>query len=60
MAREYQLVLQQAEESRQYREEQNRERMVKIADSTPKPGQEKIRAMLQAAKSKLGMVWARF
>ena len=54
--REYQLVLQQAEESRRYWEEQNRERMVKIAASTPKPGQEKIRARLQAAKSKLGMV----
>lgn len=54
--REYQLVLQQAEESRQYWEARNRERLTKIAESPPKPGQEKIRAKLQAAKSKLGMV----
>jgi len=54
--REYQLVLQQAEESRQYWEARNRERLTTIAESPPKPGQEQIRARLQAAKSKLGMV----
>jgi hypothetical protein len=52
---EYQDVLQQAEESRQYWEARNRDRLAKIAATPPKPGQEQIRAKLQAAKSKLGM-----
>lgn len=52
---EYQEVLQQAEENRQYWEARNRDRLVKIADSPPKPGQEQIRAKLRAAKAKLGM-----
>lgn len=53
---EYQEVLQQAEESRRYWETRNRERLAKIAQSPPQPGQEQIRAKLQAAKAKLGMV----
>jgi uncharacterized protein (DUF433 family) len=55
MEREYHCVLQQAEESRHYWEARNRERLVKIAESPPKPGHEEIRAQLQAAKIKLGM-----
>ena len=52
---EYQLVLQQAEEERQYWEERNRERFAEIAKLPPKPGQEEIRAKLKAWKAKLGM-----
>lgn len=52
---EYQLVLQQAEESRQYWEAYNRERFAEIAASPPKPGQEAIRAKIQARKAELGM-----
>lgn len=49
---EYQTVLQEAEELRQYWEEQNRELFAKIAAQPPKPGTEAIRAKLQAAKAK--------
>jgi len=52
---EYEMVLQQAEESRQYWEARNRERFAALAATTPKPGQEAIRAKLQAWKAKLGM-----
>jgi uncharacterized protein (DUF433 family) len=52
---EYQQVLQQAEEDRKYWEERNRERLSEIAAQPPKPGQEKIRAKLQAAKARLGL-----
>ena len=52
---EYQLVLRQAEEERHYWEAQNRARLAHIAVSPPQPGQEKLRAKLQAAKAKLGM-----
>jgi uncharacterized protein (DUF433 family) len=52
---EYQTVLQQAEENRQYWEARNKERLAKIAALPPKPGQEVLRAKLQAAKEKLGM-----
>src|SRR5438132_11138104 len=45
---EYQQVLQEADETRQYWEERNRERMAEIAAMPPKPGQEVIRAKLQA------------
>ena len=48
-------VLQQAEESRRYWEARNRERLAKIAERPPKPGQEQIRAKLQAAKARLGI-----
>ena len=50
---EYQLVLMEAEELRQYYEEQNRERIARIAAKPPKPGTEAIRAKLQAARAKL-------
>jgi hypothetical protein len=50
---EYQLVLQNAEEIRQYWEEQNRERFARIANQPPKPGREAIRAKLQAWKAEL-------
>ena len=52
---EYEMVLQEAEESRQYWEARNRERFTTLATATPKPGQEAIRAKLQAWKAKLGM-----
>jgi uncharacterized protein (DUF433 family) len=52
---EYEMVLQQAEESRQYWEARNRECFATLATTTPKPGQEVIRAKLQAWKTKLGM-----
>ena len=52
---EYEMVLQQAEESRQYWEARNRERFATLATATPKPGQEAIRAKLQAWKAKLGL-----
>jgi uncharacterized protein (DUF433 family) len=50
---EYQLVLRQAEEHRQYWEERNRERLAQIAAMPPEPGQEAIRAKLDAWKAKL-------
>lgn len=53
---EYQQVLKEAEEERQYWEERNRERFAQIAALPPKPGQEKIRAKLQATKARLGML----
>ncbi len=52
---EYQLVLQQAEESRQYWEARNRDRLAAIAAQPPKPGQEAARAKLQAWKARLGL-----
>ena len=50
---EYQLVLKEAEELRQYYEEQNRERTARIAARPPKPGTEAIRAKLRAEKIRL-------
>jgi uncharacterized protein (DUF433 family) len=52
---EYQLVLQQAAENERYWRERNRDLFAKIAAMPPKPGQEEIRAKLQAAKARLGM-----
>lgn len=52
---EYQQVLLEAEENRRYWENYNRERFAKIASLTPKPGQEAIRAKIQAKKAELGM-----
>jgi hypothetical protein len=52
---EYQQVLELAEESRQYWEEYNQERFAEIAASPPKPGQEEIRAKIQAKKAALGL-----
>ena len=53
---EYQAVLQHAEEVRQYWEERNCACHKHVAHKPPKPGQEEIRARLQAAKARLGMV----
>ncbi|MGK7873747.1 MAG: DUF433 domain-containing protein [Xenococcaceae cyanobacterium] len=52
---EYQTVLKETEEIRQYWEERNRERLAQIKALPPKPGQEAIRAKLQKWKEKLGM-----
>ncbi len=52
---EYEQVLKEAEEEQQYWEERNRERFAQIAALPPKPGQEEIRAKLQATKTKLGL-----
>jgi uncharacterized protein (DUF433 family) len=50
---EYQLVLQEAEELRQYYEEQNRELVEKIAKMPPPPGKEAAWEKLQAQKARL-------
>jgi len=50
---EYQQVLRDAEEIRQYWEQQNRERLAAIAALSPKLEQAAIRAKLAAAKAKL-------
>ena len=50
---EYQECLRTAAEIRQYWEERNRERFAKIAAMPPKPGQEAIRAKLQAWKARI-------
>lgn len=50
---EYQQVLQIAEDNRQYWEERNREHFAHVAATPPKPGQEAIRAKLQAWKDRL-------
>jgi uncharacterized protein (DUF433 family) len=52
---EYQTVLHEAQQMREYWEEQNRERLLEIAKLPPKPGQEEIYAKLQAWKVKLGL-----
>jgi uncharacterized protein (DUF433 family) len=49
---EYQILLKEAEELRQYYEEKNRDLIARIAAQPPKPGQEAVRAKLRAAKSK--------
>lgn len=53
---DYQLVLEQAQETEKYWREQNREHLAKIAKLPPKPGMEKAWAKLQARKAELGMV----
>jgi uncharacterized protein (DUF433 family) len=50
---EYQQVLENAEENRQYWEERNRERLAEIAAMPPKAGQEEIWSKLQAWKARL-------
>ena len=52
---EYQLVLEQAEATRQYWTEYNREHLARVAAMPPEPGREKIWANLQAWKAELGM-----
>jgi uncharacterized protein (DUF433 family) len=50
---EYQFILKEAEELQQYYEEENRDRVTRIAAKPPKPGREEIRAKLEAEKAKL-------
>lgn len=50
---EYQLVLQQAEETRRYWEGRNQERLAQVSALPPRPGQEEIRAKLAAWKASL-------
>jgi uncharacterized protein (DUF433 family) len=49
---EYQLVLKQAEENRQYWEERSREHLARAAKIRPKPGQEALWAKLQEQKAR--------
>ncbi|MEL7035642.1 MAG: DUF433 domain-containing protein [Cyanobacteria bacterium J06592_8] len=49
---EYQQVLKETEELRQYYEQRNRELFVQIAAQSPKPGQEAAWEKLRAAKAK--------
>lgn len=49
---EYQLVLKQAEENRQYWEERSREHFARAAKIYPRPGQESLWAKLQAQKAR--------
>ena len=53
--KEYQMVLKQAEEDRQYWETRNREHFATRSKQPPKPGQEALRAKLQAWKAKQGL-----
>jgi len=50
---EYQLVLKNTEQIRQYWEDRNREHFAEIAN-LPKNGKDEIRAKLQARKARLG------
>lgn len=50
---EYQVILKEAEELRQYYEEQNRELVEKIAKMPPPPGREAAWEKLQAQKARL-------
>ena len=50
---EYQEVLLIAKDNRQYWEERNREHFTRLATISPKPGQETLRAKLQAWKDRL-------
>lgn len=50
---EYQVVLKESEELRQYYEEQNRDLIARIAAKPPRPGTEAIRAKLQAEKANI-------
>lgn len=50
---EYQIVLEEAEEIRQYWEERNRERLAEIAKMPPPLGREAAWEKLQAQKAKL-------
>jgi uncharacterized protein (DUF433 family) len=49
---EYQIVLKQAEENRQYWEERNREHFARIAAMSPKPGREALWAKLREQKAR--------
>ncbi|MBD2315079.1 DUF433 domain-containing protein [Desertifilum sp. FACHB-1129] len=49
---EYQMVLQEAEALQRYYDEKNRDLIARLAVQPPQPGQEAVRAKLQAAKAK--------
>jgi hypothetical protein len=49
---EYQLVLQQSEENRQYWEERNREHFARVAVMSPRPGREALWAKLREQKAR--------
>ena len=49
---EYQTVLKQAAENRQYWEERNREHFVRVAKLPPRPGREALRVKLQEQKAR--------
>ena len=49
---EYQIVLNEAEELREYYEEQNRDLIARLATKPPKPGMEAAWEKLQAQKAK--------
>lgn len=49
---EYQTVLQEAQETRQYWEERNREHFARIAIMPPKPGREALWVKLQEQKAR--------
>ena len=49
---EYQIVLKEAEELRQYYEEQNRDLITRLATKSPKPGMEAAWEKLQVQKAK--------
>lgn len=50
---EYQIVVKEDEETRQYWEEQNRDRFAQIAKLPPPPGREAAWAKLQTQKARL-------
>jgi uncharacterized protein (DUF433 family) len=50
---EYQIVVKEDEENRQYWKERNREHFARIAVLPPKPGQEEVRAKLAAWKAEI-------
>lgn len=52
---EYQEILRQAEASRAYWEERNRERLEAISKLPPSPGKEALHAKLKKRKEELGM-----
>ncbi|NES83898.1 MAG: DUF433 domain-containing protein, partial [Moorea sp. SIO2B7] len=52
---EYQSVLQEDQQRREYWDNKNRERLAEISKMSPKPGQEAIHAKLQAWKAQLGL-----
>ena len=53
---EYALVLKEAEESQRYWNARNRHLFSQLETRPVKPGQEKIKAKLQARKNKLGQL----
>lgn len=52
---EYQIVLQEAQQTRDYWDDRNRDRLAEISQMPPKPGQEALYAKLKAWKIELGL-----